>query len=114
MSSDSVFGYDDHNVPNGHLLPLNQFHPLSMLSFHNDCSPMKEDDTMIRMLGGGGHVCQRSIGVDFEVSPCIRIEKWKHNVFQNNDKAPSKARILTKSSIALTSSSNFGGEDDQG
>ncbi|KAF8133133.1 hypothetical protein K438DRAFT_813615 [Mycena galopus ATCC 62051] len=47
MSSDSVFGYDDHNVPNGHLLPPNQFRPLSVLSFHNGRSPMKEDDTMI-------------------------------------------------------------------
>jgi serine/arginine repetitive matrix protein 2 len=48
MSSDSVFGYDDHHPPNGHLLPPAQFRPLSMLSIHNSVhSPMKEDDTMI-------------------------------------------------------------------
>ncbi|KAJ7831679.1 hypothetical protein B0H14DRAFT_2592484 [Mycena olivaceomarginata] len=110
MSSDSVFGYDDHNVPNGHLLPPNQFRPLSVLSFHNDRSPMKEDDTMISMLGEGGHVRRRSIGAGFEASPCVRVEKRKHNAFQDDDKAPSKARILTKPSIASTSSSKFGGE----
>ncbi|KAJ7813377.1 hypothetical protein B0H14DRAFT_3149939 [Mycena olivaceomarginata] len=110
MSSDSVFGYDDHDVPNGHLLPPNQFRPLSVLSFHNDRSPMKEDDTMISMLGGGGHVRQRSIGAGFEASPCVRVEKRKHNTFQDDDKAPSKARIRTKPSIASTSSSKFGGE----
>jgi hypothetical protein len=47
MSSDSVFGYDDRHAPNGHLLPPNQFRPLSIMSMHSVHSPMKEDDTMI-------------------------------------------------------------------
>ncbi|KAJ7473614.1 hypothetical protein B0H11DRAFT_2036563 [Mycena galericulata] len=109
MSSDSVFGYDDHNMPNGHLLPPNQFRPLSMLSVHNSVhSPMKEDDTMISMLGGG-HVRRRSIGSLFEASPCVRVEKRKHTMFQEDDQ-PNKARIVTKASIASTTSSKFGGE----
>jgi hypothetical protein len=65
------------------------------------------------MLGGGGHVRQRSIGAGFEASPCVRVEKRKHNAFQDDNKAPSKARILTKPSITSTSSSKSGGEDDQ-
>ncbi|KAJ7126033.1 hypothetical protein C8R44DRAFT_733950 [Mycena epipterygia] len=110
MSSDSVFGYDDHNAPNGHLLPPNQFRPLSMLSVHNSIhSPMREDDTMISMLGGG-HVRRRSIGSLFEASPCVRVEKRKHTTFQEDEHGPNKARIVTKASIASTSSSKFGGE----
>ncbi|KAJ6511227.1 hypothetical protein DFH09DRAFT_999601 [Mycena vulgaris] len=110
MSSDSVFGYDDHNPPNGHLLPPTQFRPLSMLSMHNSIhSPMKEDDTMISMLGGG-HVRRRSIGSLFEASPCVRVEKRKHIMFQDDDQGPNKARIVTKASIASTTSSKFGGE----
>ncbi|KAJ7436308.1 hypothetical protein B0H11DRAFT_2364947 [Mycena galericulata] len=109
MSSDSVFGYDGHNMPNVHLLPPNQFRPLSMLSVHNSVhSPMKEDDTMISMLGGG-HVRRRSIGSLFEASPCVRVKKRKHPMFQEDDQ-PNKARILTKASIASTTSSKFGGE----
>ncbi|KAJ7772927.1 hypothetical protein DFH07DRAFT_913167 [Mycena maculata] len=107
MSSDSVFGYDDHNPPNGHLLPPNQFRPLSVLSINSVHSPMKEDDTMISMLGGG-HVRRRSIGSLFEASPCVRVEKRKHTAFE--DDGPNKARIVTKASIASTSSSKFGGE----
>ncbi|KAJ6619274.1 hypothetical protein B0H10DRAFT_2216971 [Mycena sp. CBHHK59/15] len=109
MSSDSVFGYDDHNPPNGHLLPPNQFRPLSMLSMYSVHSPMKEDDTMISMLGGG-HVRRRSIGSLFEASPCVRVEKRKHTMFQEDDEGPNKARIVTKASIASTSSSKFGDE----
>ncbi|KAJ7667434.1 hypothetical protein B0H17DRAFT_254379 [Mycena rosella] len=109
MSSDSVFGYDDHNIPNGHLLPPTQFRPLSMLSMNSIHSPMKEDDTMISMLGGG-HVRRRSIGSLFEASPCVRVEKRKHIMFQDDDQGPNKARIVTKASIASTSSSKFGGE----
>ncbi|KAJ7459292.1 hypothetical protein FB451DRAFT_1046300 [Mycena latifolia] len=109
MSSDSVFGYDDQHAPNGHLLPPGQFRPLSVLSIHNSVhSPMKEDDTMISMLGGG-HVRRRSIGSVFEASPCVRVEKRKHIAFQEDD-GPHKARIVTKASIASTSSSKFGGE----
>jgi hypothetical protein len=47
MSSDSVFGYDDHHQPQGHLLPTMQLRPLSALSVNSVHSPMKEDDTMI-------------------------------------------------------------------
>ncbi|KAJ7088519.1 hypothetical protein B0H15DRAFT_841620 [Mycena belliarum] len=109
MSSDSVFGYDDRNAPNGHLLPPAHFRPLSMLSMHNSIhSPMKEDDTMISMLGGG-HVRRRSIGSSFEASPCVRVEKRKHAIHED-DHGPNKARIVTKASIASTSSSKFGGE----
>ncbi|KAJ6577467.1 hypothetical protein B0H19DRAFT_561509 [Mycena capillaripes] len=90
MSSDSVFGYDDHHPPNGHLLPPHQFRPLSVLSFNNSAhSPMKEDDTMISMLGGG-HVRRRSIGSVFEASPCVRAEKRKHVAFQEDEMASNK------------------------
>ncbi|KAJ7058075.1 hypothetical protein C8F01DRAFT_1149410 [Mycena amicta] len=110
MSSDSVFGYDDHHPPNGHLLPPNQFRPLSMLSMNNSThSPMREDDTMITMLGGG-HVRRRSIGSVFEASPCVRVEKRKHATFQEDDNEVHKARIVTQPSIASTFSSKFGDE----
>ncbi|KAF7297196.1 hypothetical protein MIND_00952700 [Mycena indigotica] len=112
MSSDSIFGYDDHHPPNGHLLPPNQFRPLSMLSMNMSSSthsPMKEDDTMITMLGGG-HVRRRSIGSVFEASPCVRVEKRKHATLQEEDKVAHKARIMAQPSIASTSSSKFGEE----
>ncbi|KAJ6568795.1 hypothetical protein B0H19DRAFT_1256508 [Mycena capillaripes] len=111
MSSDSVFGYDDHHPPNGHLLPPHQFRPLSVLNFNNSAhSPMKEDDTMISMLGRG-HVRRRSIGSVFEASPCVRAEKRKPVAFQEDEMASNKVRIVTtKPSIASTSSSKFGGE----
>ncbi|KAJ6514305.1 hypothetical protein C8R47DRAFT_962300 [Mycena vitilis] len=113
MSGDSVFGdpnpYDHYRAPHGHLLPPNHFRPLSVLSFNNDHSPMKEDDTQIQMLGGG-HVRRKSIGSMYDASPCVRVEKRKHVAFQEDD-APSKARVLTaQASIASTSSSKFGGE----
>ncbi|KAJ6505350.1 hypothetical protein C8R45DRAFT_861122 [Mycena sanguinolenta] len=111
MSSDSVFGYDDHHPPNGHLLPPHQFRPLSVLSFHNGGhSPMKDDDTMISMLGGGDRIRRRSIGAAFEASPCVRVEKRKHAAFQEDEKSPNKARIISQPSIASTSSSKFGDE----
>ncbi|KAJ6526584.1 hypothetical protein DFH09DRAFT_1030909 [Mycena vulgaris] len=66
-------------------------------------------DTMISMLGGG-HVCRRSIGSLFKPSPCVRVEKRKHIMFQDDDQGPNKARIVTKASIASTTSSKFGGE----
>ncbi|KAJ7115597.1 hypothetical protein C8R43DRAFT_1038570 [Mycena crocata] len=110
MSSDSVFGYDEQHPPNGHLLPPHQFRPLSVLSMNNSVhSPMKDDDTMISMLGGG-HVRRRSIGSMFDASPCVRVEKRKHIMFQEDDMGPNKARIVTKASIASTTSSKFGGE----
>ncbi|KAJ7042702.1 hypothetical protein C8F04DRAFT_1176309 [Mycena alexandri] len=110
MSSDSVFGYDELHPPNGHLLPPHQFRPLSVLSMNTSIhSPMREDDTMISMLGGG-HVRRRSIGSTFEASPCVRVEKRKHTAYQEDEDGPNKARIVTKASIASTSSSKFGGE----
>ncbi|KAJ6451363.1 hypothetical protein C8R47DRAFT_1229888 [Mycena vitilis] len=90
MSGDSVFGdpnpYDHYRAPHGHLLPPNHFRPLSVLSFNNDHSPMKEDDTRIQMLGGG-HVRRKSIGSMYDASP-----------------------LTAEASIASTSSSKFGGE----
>ena len=47
MSSGSVFGHDASHRPQGHMLPSNQFRPLSMISFTSDHSPSREDDTMI-------------------------------------------------------------------
>ncbi|KAK7014020.1 hypothetical protein R3P38DRAFT_2720656 [Favolaschia claudopus] len=106
MSEDSVFGYDDHHVPSGHLLPPHQFRPLSVLSFNNSTdSPPREDETMVTMLGGG-HVRRRSIG--YNPSPCVRVEKRKHAAFHDDEKAPNKARIISQPSIASTSSSKFG------
>ncbi|KAF8127356.1 hypothetical protein K438DRAFT_2000832 [Mycena galopus ATCC 62051] len=68
MPSDAVFGYDDHN-----------------------------DDTMISMLGGGGHVHRRSIGAGFKASFCVRVEKRKHNAFQTTTRPP--ARLTSSSSL---------------
>ncbi|KAF7339245.1 hypothetical protein MVEN_02002300 [Mycena venus] len=111
MSSDSVFGYDDHHMPNGHLLPPTAFRPLSVLSFNNSTghSPARENDTMITMLDGG-HVRRRSIGSIYEASPCVRVEKRKHIAFQEDEMAPNKARIVNQPSIASTASSKFGEE----
>ncbi|KAJ7160888.1 hypothetical protein C8R46DRAFT_1223241 [Mycena filopes] len=50
---------------------------------------------------GGGHVRRRSIGSTFAASPCMRVEKRKHTAYHEN---PDRARILTKASIASTSS----------
>ncbi|KAF7327809.1 hypothetical protein MKEN_00360700 [Mycena kentingensis (nom. inval.)] len=113
MSSDSVFGYDDQHPQNGHLLPPNQFRPLSMLSVDmstSQHSPRRDDDTMITMLGGG-HVRRRSIGSVFEASPCVRVEKRKHATFQEDDGGAHKARVINaQPSIASTHSSKFGDE----
>ncbi|KAF8198262.1 hypothetical protein K438DRAFT_1759648 [Mycena galopus ATCC 62051] len=40
----------------------------------------------------------------------VRVEKRMHTAFQDDDKGPNKARIVTKPFIASTSSSQFGGE----
>ncbi|KAF8814601.1 hypothetical protein BYT27DRAFT_7249906 [Phlegmacium glaucopus] len=116
ISSDSVFG-DDYHLQNGLLLP-NQFRPVSVASIVSIHSPMKDDDTMISMLGGG-HVRRRSIGSLIEASPCVRVEKRKHSALQgiqmykgqdNPYESPNKARIVEKPSIASTSSYQFGGD----
>ncbi|KAF8872637.1 hypothetical protein BD779DRAFT_1572174 [Infundibulicybe gibba] len=119
MSSDSVFGYDEaYPALRGALLPPNQFRPLSILSMDSIHSPMKENDTMISMLGGG-HVRRRSVSSIIDASPCVRVEKRKHSMFQDVQRkgygaqyadSPNKARIIEKPSIASTSSSKFGGE----
>ncbi|KAF8959872.1 hypothetical protein BDZ97DRAFT_1666634 [Flammula alnicola] len=114
VSSDSVFGDDFAQVRKDGLLPPVQFRRLSIRSSNSVHSPMKEDDTMISMLGGGGHVRRRSI----EASPCPHVEKRKHSAIQgiqmykgqDQYDSPNKARIVEKPSIASTSSFQFGGE----
>lgn len=68
---------------------------------------------------GGGHVRRRSIHEFIEASPCVRVEKRKHAIFQGTQlykgydeyrESPNKARIIEKPSIASTSSYTFGGE----
>lgn len=61
---------------------------------------------------GGGHARRRSIGSIIEASPCVRVEKRKHQgkVFDDYYDSPNKARIVEKPSIASTSSYQFGGE----
>ncbi|KAG6916979.1 hypothetical protein DXG01_004408 [Tephrocybe rancida] len=113
VSSDSVFGCNDSRIPRSGLLQAPQYRPLSVLSINAPNSPMREDDTMITMLGGG-HVRRRSI----DASPSARPEKRKHSAIQprgfnaHNEyrESPSKARIVEKPSIASTSSFSFGGE----
>ncbi|KAF8803068.1 hypothetical protein BYT27DRAFT_7214907 [Phlegmacium glaucopus] len=75
----SVFG-DDYPLQNRLLLP-NQFRPVSVASIVTIHSPMKDDDTMISMLGGG-HICRRSIGSLIQASPCVHVEKRKHSALQ--------------------------------
>ncbi|KAF8961519.1 hypothetical protein BDZ97DRAFT_1921203 [Flammula alnicola] len=114
ISSDSVFGDDFAQVRKDGLLPPVQFRHLSIRSSNSVHSPMKEDDTMINMLGGGGHVRCRSI----EASPCPHVEKRKHSATQgiqmykgqDHYDSPNKARIIKKPSIASTSSFQFRGE----
>ncbi|KAL1696581.1 hypothetical protein GGG16DRAFT_85014 [Schizophyllum commune] len=114
ISDESVFGYHGNSY-RGHLLPPNQFRPLSMISNYSMHSPAKDDDTMITMLGGG-HVRRRSIDSLIEASPCVGIGKRKHLVQDDMDawdqamQSPTKARILSKPSIASTSSHQFGDE----
>jgi len=68
---------------------------------------------------GGGHVRRRSVGSIIEASPCVRVEKRKHSLFQGAQPvklydagydSPNKARIIEKPSIASASSYKFGGE----
>ncbi|TDL15217.1 hypothetical protein BD410DRAFT_845383 [Rickenella mellea] len=126
MSSDSVFGYDDHHPPSQGmgLFPPNQFRPLSVISIPTVRSPINEDDTMISMLAGG-RVRRRSIGSLVEASPCVRAEKRMHDgnpmrvplkglrMCQDEDSidaSPDKARLIEKVSITSGSSHKFGGE----
>ncbi|KAF8996426.1 hypothetical protein BDQ17DRAFT_1364415 [Cyathus striatus] len=113
-SSESLFG-DDYAQPGGRgLLPPGHFHfrPLSIISLNSAHSPMKDDDTMISMLGGG-HVRRLSVGSIVNGSPCAaQAGKRKHGakVFDGYSDSPNKARIVEKPSIASTSSFQFGGE----
>ncbi|KAJ3769941.1 hypothetical protein FB446DRAFT_766043 [Lentinula raphanica] len=116
VSSESVFGYDDSSrYPDGHLLPQNAFRPVSYLSINSIHSPLKEDDTMISMIGGG-HVRRRSVGSVIEASPIVRavghLGKRKQSPFESakDDNDNGEPRIIEKASIVSTSSSKFGGE----
>ncbi|KAG5732016.1 hypothetical protein E4T56_gene18279 [Termitomyces sp. T112] len=108
---DSIFGCnDDSQASKGARLEVPRYRPLSIISMDAPRSPVREDDTMISMLGGG-HVRRRSI----DASPCPRIEKRKHseievhaqglNSSDEYHESPNKARIVEKPSIASTSSS---------
>ncbi|KAJ2924824.1 hypothetical protein H1R20_g12257, partial [Candolleomyces eurysporus] len=125
VSSGSVFGDDDSHPDHGGLLPPHQFRPLSVISYGSAHSSMKEDDTMISMLGGG-HVRRQSVGSMIEGSPCLRMDKKRNHrrtarmIFQGIQQAraeiqpielPSKNKTIElKPSIASTSSYQFGGE----
>ncbi|PPQ74616.1 hypothetical protein CVT24_004162 [Panaeolus cyanescens] len=126
MDGDSVFGHDEYSR---RLYAPRQFRPLSMLSVNSVHSPVKEDDTLISMLGGG-HVRRRSVGSIVDASPCARVEKRKHSTmlgahlykgYPTVEESPAKARIVEsphhvvpriveKPSIASTSSFHFGGD----
>ncbi|KAG0697268.1 hypothetical protein DFH29DRAFT_160061 [Suillus ampliporus] len=116
-SSDSAFfGVDSSHAPP-------QFRPLSSFSIASVHSPLKEDDTMISMLGGG-HVRRRSVGSMIEASPCRQVEKRKHTAadvpqptfrlkgkLQDDYESPKTRVIGTKPSIASTAHSvKFGDE----
>ena len=69
----------------------------------------------------GGHVCRRSITIRslIDASPCVRVEKRKHSGTKgiqnhkgqdNRYEKPKEACMVQKSSIASTSSYQFGGE----
>ncbi|KAJ8094092.1 hypothetical protein PM082_023300 [Marasmius tenuissimus] len=104
VSSESIFGHDDST--SNQLLPPTNYRPLSSMSFQSVHKPMKEDDTMISMLGSG-HVCHCSVGSVIQASPCARVGKRKQPVASklNEKELP---HVKAQPSIALTSSSVFG------
>ncbi|KAL4064764.1 hypothetical protein V8B97DRAFT_2010772 [Scleroderma yunnanense] len=116
-SSDSTFFGKDSS--DGRKPP--RYRPISSFSIASSHSPVKEDDTMISMLGGG-HVRRRSVGSMIETSPCVRMERRRNlpmdppePVFKRlkgDYETPDKSRIIEpKPSIASTSSSfKFGDE----
>ncbi|KAH7918158.1 hypothetical protein BV22DRAFT_1200072 [Leucogyrophana mollusca] len=121
MSSDSAFFGNDSSDPRGNLEAPRQYRPLSSLSIPSVHSPLKEDDTMISMLGGG-HVRRRSVGSMIEASPCVRVEKRKHidgephfrlkGELDEPYDSPNKARTLeAKPSIASTARSFMFGDE---
>ncbi|KAF9449617.1 hypothetical protein P691DRAFT_799115 [Macrolepiota fuliginosa MF-IS2] len=113
LSEDSVFGYDSDSRIQPGQLPPHQFRPLSFISMNSVHSSAKDNDTMITMLGGG-HVRRSSLGSIMEASPCARVEKRKHSVFQgvkasaDEYDSPNKARIVERPSISP--SFQFGSE----
>ncbi|KAI0746236.1 hypothetical protein C8Q80DRAFT_1271161 [Daedaleopsis nitida] len=121
MSSESVFGFDPASyaqVYGGRYAQSRQpFRPLSIMSEMSVHSPVKEDDTMITMLGGG-HVRRRSVSSLVGASPCVRVERHRQTalpgrVLQFDAEPPKespKPRLVAQPSIASTSSYQFGGE----
>ncbi|KIJ60131.1 hypothetical protein HYDPIDRAFT_32553 [Hydnomerulius pinastri MD-312] len=121
-SSDSMFF--NQNLAGGDANPPH-YRPISSLSIASVHSPIKEDDTMISMLGGG-HVRRCSVGSMIETSPCVRVERRKNivmdppetlfNRFKNarpdDYESPEKSRVIeAKPSIASTLDSfKFGDE----
>ncbi|RPD56493.1 hypothetical protein L226DRAFT_550932 [Lentinus tigrinus ALCF2SS1-7] len=119
VSSESIFGCDPSYAQYGRYMPSQQFRPLSIMSEMSVHSPVKEDDTMITMLGGG-HVRRRSISSLVEASPCVRMERIRHAALPGRvlqfeaepplKESPKEPRLLAQPSIASTSSVQFGGE----
>ncbi|KAK7047178.1 hypothetical protein VNI00_006844 [Paramarasmius palmivorus] len=106
VSSESVFGNDED--ASHQLLPPN-YRPLSSISIQSIHSPMKDDDTMLSMLGGG-HVRRRSVGSVIQASPCLRVGKRKQPPGQIMTRKEDGPTMKTQPSIASASSSIFGGE----
>ncbi|KAF5393347.1 hypothetical protein D9757_000790 [Collybiopsis confluens] len=117
VSYESVFGCDDSSRRPDGLLPPNAFRPVSSMSVTSDHSPVRDDDTMISMIGGG-HVRRQSVGSVIEASPIVRAtghlgkRKLLFDKVQssNNIENENQPRIIEKASIVSTSSSKFGGE----
>ncbi|ESK93500.1 hypothetical protein Moror_1670 [Moniliophthora roreri MCA 2997] len=105
VSSDSVFGNDED--ASNQLLPPT-YRPLSSISIQSIHSPMKDDDTMLSMIGGG-HVRRRSVGSIIQASPCLRVGKRKQPPGQiMTKKKEDGPAVKTQPSIASASSSTFG------
>ncbi|PSS31100.1 hypothetical protein PHLCEN_2v2356 [Hermanssonia centrifuga] len=128
VSLDNVFDFDASDPNQERYLRARQFRPVSIISMASAHSAVREDDTMISMLGGG-HVRRRSIDSLIGGSPCIRRRNTALQYlgrvlrFDEHDEdlgahaepdrlskvSPDKI-ILAKPSIASTSSYQFGGE----
>ncbi|PIL26963.1 hypothetical protein GSI_10101 [Ganoderma sinense ZZ0214-1] len=121
MSSESVFGIDPSFAQYARYLPSQRYRPLSIMSEASVHSPVKEDDTMITMLGGG-HVRRRSVSSWVDASPCVRMERKQQAALPGRKlqfdmieppakESPGKvSRLMAQPSIASTSSFQFGGE----
>ncbi|THG95127.1 hypothetical protein EW026_g6465, partial [Hermanssonia centrifuga] len=71
VSLDNVFDFDASDPNQERYLRTRQFRPVSIISMASAHTAVREDDTMISMLGGG-HVRRRSIDSLIGGSPCIR------------------------------------------